>query len=231
MGSKLTTLFQNLDIIGMVLFRDFQVLLAGNPCKDVLDERIERHEGSKEHSHSDACKAAHALVHQSVAGVEACVDVIGSTFGIALGSKLEGDGAIIYAIVGDGESQEGQIWEAAMFAAAKKLDNLICFTDYNKLQIDDSVANVCDIAPLADKWRAFGWNVIEVENGNDVEAVKSAVDEARKLVGSGKPTQVILHTVKGCGVSFIEAAGAANHNMNLSPEQTEAALREVEGAC
>jgi transketolase len=118
-----------------------------------------------------------------------------------------------------------------MFAAAKKLDNLVCFTDYNKLQIDDSVANVCDIAPLADKWRAFGWNVIEVENGNDAEAIRDAIRAAKANRGSGKPTQVILHTVKGCGVSFIEAAGVANHNMNLSAEQTEAALREVEGAC
>ena len=151
--------------------------------------------------------------------------------GIALASKLEGDGAVTYAIVGDGESQEGQIWEAAMFAAAKKLDNLIAFTDYNKLQIDDTVANICDVAPLADKWRAFGWNVIEVADGNDAVAVKAAVDAARQNIGGGKPTQVILHTVKGKGVSFIEAAGVTNHSMNISPEQMEAALREVEGAC
>ena len=172
-------------------------------------------------------------------GIDMTAGSLGQGFscaaGIALGSKLENDGATIYAILGDGESQEGQIWEqiweAAMFAAAKKLDNLIAFTDYNKLQIDDTVANVCDIAPLADKWRAFGWHVIEVENGNDAEAIKAAIAEAKLNRGSGKPTQVILHTVKGCGVSFIEEAGVANHNMNLSPEQTEAALREVEGAC
>ena len=168
-------------------------------------------------------------------GVDMTAGSLGQGFscatGIALGSKLEDDGATIFAIVGDGESQEGQIWEAAMFAAAKKLDNLVCFTDYNKLQIDDTVANVCDIAPLADKWRAFGWHVIEVENGNDAEAIRDAIRAAKANRGSGKPTQVILHTVKGCGVSFIEAAGAANHNMNLSAEQTEAALREVEGAC
>ena len=168
-------------------------------------------------------------------GIDMTAGSLGQGFscaaGIALGSKLENDGATIYAILGDGESQEGQIWEAAMFAAAKKLDNLIAFTDYNKLQIDDTVANVCDIAPLADKWRAFGWHVIEVENGNDAEAIKAAIAEAKLNRGSGRPTQVILHTVKGCGVSFIEEAGVANHNMNLSPEQTEAALREVEGAC
>ena len=168
-------------------------------------------------------------------GIDMTTGSLGQGFscavGAALGSKLEEDGAVIYTLIGDGESQEGQIWEAAMFAAAKQLDNLIAFTDYNKLQIDDTVANVCDIAPLADKWRAFGWHVIEVENGNDAEAIKAAIAEAKLNRGSGKPTQVILHTVKGCGVSFIEEAGVANHNMNLSPEQTEAALREVEGAC
>ena len=168
-------------------------------------------------------------------GIDMTTGSLGQGFscavGVALGSKMEEDGATIFTLIGDGESQEGQIWEAAMFAAAKKLDNLIAFTDYNKLQIDDTVANVCDIAPLADKWRAFGWHVIEVENGNDAEAIKAAIAEAKLNRGSGRPTQVILHTVKGCGVSFIEEAGVANHNMNLSPEQTEAALREVEGAC
>ena len=106
-------------------------------------------------------------------GIDMTAGSLGQGFscaaGIALGSKLENDGATIYALVGDGESQEGQIWEAAMFAAAKGLSNLIGFTDYNKLQIDDTVAKVNDIAPLGDKWAAFGWNVIDVEDGNDVE--------------------------------------------------------------
>lgn len=116
-----------------------------------------------------------------------------------------------------------------MFASAKKLDNLIAFTDYNKLQIDGSVAEVCDIAPLGDKWRAFGWNVIEVEDGNDVDQVSSAVSAAKKNLGSGKPTMVILNTVKGCGVSFIVEKGAGNHNMNLSETEAEEAIKEVRG--
>ena len=149
--------------------------------------------------------------------------------GAALGSYLEGDGATIYAIIGDGESQEGQIWEAAMFAAAKKLDNLIAFTDYNKLQIDGTVEEVCDIAPLADKWRAFGWNAIEVEDGNSTDAISAAVTQAKSLRGNGKPTMVVLHTVKGCGVPEVVAKGAANHNMNFSEAEAEQTIRMIRG--
>ena len=166
-------------------------------------------------------------------GVDMTAGSLGQGFscatGIALGSKLEDDGATIFAIVGDGESQEGQIWEAAMFAAAKKLDNLIAFTDYNKFQIDDSVAKVNDIAPLAEKWAAFGWNVIDVEDGNDVDQVEAAVEHAKLGLGGGKPTMVILNTVKGCGVKWIEDLGAGNHNTNVSEEQAKAAIAEIRG--
>ena len=161
-------------------------------------------------------------------GIDMTAGSLGQGFscavGIALGSKLEQDGATIYALVGDGESQEGQIWEAAMFAAAKKLDNLIAFTDYNKLQIDDCVAKVNDIAPLAEKWAAFGWNVIDVEDGNDVEQVEQAVEHAKLGLGSGKPTMIILNTLKGCGVPEVEALGPGNHNCPFSEEQAEAAI-------
>ena len=175
---------------------------------------------------------SHCDMNRTV-GVDMTTGSLGQGFscavGVALGSKLEGDGAVIYALVGDGESQEGQIWEAAMFAAAKKLDNLIAFTDYNKLQIDDTVAKVNDIAPLGDKWAAFGWNVIEVEDGNDVEQVSAAVKHAKLGVGSGKPTMVILNTLKGCGVQWIVDLGPGNHNCPVSEEQAEAAIREIRG--
>ena len=166
-------------------------------------------------------------------GVDMTTGSLGQGFscavGVALGSKLDEDGATIYALVGDGESQEGQVWEAAMFAAAKKLDNLVGFTDYNKLQIDGPVAEVCDIAPLADKWRAFGWNVIDVADGNDAQQVSDAVKQAKANRGSGKPTMVILNTVKGKGVSFIEALGAANHNSNISMDDAKRAIAEIRG--
>lgn len=116
-----------------------------------------------------------------------------------------------------------------MFAAAKKLDNLIGFTDYNKLQIDGSVAEVNDIAPLPDKWAAFGWNVIDVKDGNDVQQVSQAVKQAKANLGSGRPTMVILNTVKGCGVSFIVEMGPGNHNTNLTEEDARRAIAEIRG--
>ena len=114
-----------------------------------------------------------------------------------------------------------------MFAAAKGLGNLIGFTDYNKLQIDDTVAKVNDIAPLCDKWAAFGWNVIDVEDGNDVEQVAEAVKHAKLGRGSERPTMVILNTKKGCGVKWIEDLGPGNHNCKVNEEQAEAAVREI----
>ena len=166
-------------------------------------------------------------------GIDMTTGSLGQGFscavGAALGSRLEEDGATIYTIIGDGESQEGQIWEAAMFAAAKKLDNIIAFTDYNKFQIDGMVEDICDIAPLAGKWRAFGWNVIEVEDGNCARAVSAAVRHAKSLRGNGKPTMVILHTVKGCGVPAVIAKGAANHNMDFSEAEAGLAIREIRG--
>ena len=164
-------------------------------------------------------------------GIDMTTGSLGQGFscavGMALGSKLEDDGATIYTIVGDGESQEGQVWEAAMFAAAKGLGNLVGFTDYNKLQIDGTVAQVNDIAPLADKWAAFGWNVIDVANGNDVDEVSAAVKQAKLNRATGKPTMVILNTLKGCGVKWIEELGAGNHNTNVSEEQAKAAIAEI----
>lgn len=164
-------------------------------------------------------------------GIDMTTGSLGQGFscavGVALGSKLEDDGATVYAIVGDGESQEGQVWEAAMFAASKGLGNLVGFTDYNKLQIDGTVAQVNDIAPLADKWAAFGWNVIDVADGNDVEQVSAAVKQAKANHATGRPTMVILNTLKGCGVKWIEEMGAGNHNTNVSEEQAKAAIAEI----
>ena len=164
-------------------------------------------------------------------GIDMTTGSLGQGFscavGVALGSKLEDDGATVYAIVGDGESQEGQVWEAAMFAASKGLGNLVGFSDYNKLQIDGTVAQVNDIAPLADKWAAFGWNVIDVADGNYVEQVSAAVKQAKANRATGRPTMVILNTLKGCGVKWIEEMGAGNHNTNVSEEQAKAAIAEI----
>ena len=175
---------------------------------------------------------SHCDMHHTV-GVDMTTGSLGQGFscalGAALGSKLAEDGATIYTLIGDGESQEGQVWEAAMFAAAKKLDNLIAFTDYNGYQIDDAVENICDLAPLGDKWAAFGWNVIDVEDGNDVEQVSAAVKHAKLGIGSGRPTMVILHTLKGCGVQWIADLKVGSHSTNLNAEQVKAAIAEIRG--
>ena len=164
-------------------------------------------------------------------GVDMTTGSLGQGFscavGAALGSKLAKDGATVYTLIGDGESQEGQIWEAAMFASAKHLDNLIGFTDYNLLQIDGTVAEVNDVAPLNEKWAAFGWNVIDVANGNDLCEVSDAVRRAKANRGSGKPTMVILHTKKGCGMKWAEDLGPANHNVKVPAEVAEAAIRAL----
>lgn len=166
-------------------------------------------------------------------GIDMTTGSLGQGFscavGAALGSKLEDDGATVYTLIGDGESQEGQIWEAAMFAAAKKLDNLIAFTDCNGLQIGGTVAEVNDLGALDKKWEAFGWHVIDVAKGNDPFAVKEAIDRAKANRGSGKPTMVLLHTVKGCGVSFVVDMGAGNHNAPFSEEDAKRAVAEIKG--
>ena len=162
-------------------------------------------------------------------GVDMTTGSLGQGFscavGAALGSKLSKDGATIYTLIGDGESQEGQIWEAAMFAAARRLDNLIAFTDCNGLQIDGPVAEVNDLGPLGAQWAAFGWDVIEAPDGNDVEQVRAAVKQAQTKRQNGKPKMVLLHTKKGCGMKWAEDLGAANHNTKVPAEIAEEAIR------
>ena len=162
-------------------------------------------------------------------GIDMTAGSLGQGFscavGMAKGSKLKKDNARIYTIVGAGDSQEGQVWEAAMFAGHYKLSNLIAFTDYNKLQIDGTVEEVMGIAPLDMKWKAFGWNVIVVKDGHDVAEIAAAVETAKK--SQEKPTMIILNTIKGKGVKFVEAAGVGNHNMPVTEEQRLQALAEL----
>lgn len=146
--------------------------------------------------------------------------------GMAKASKIMQDNANIFCMIGDGESQEGQVWEAAMMAAHFKLNNLIVFTDYNKLQIDGSVEEVLTLGELDKKWEAFGWNVINVVDGHDEAEIYGAIQRAKKF--KDKPTMILLNTIKGKGVSFVEAAGANNHNMPISEEQRIRALKELE---
>jgi transketolase len=166
---------------------------------------------------------------QLTPGVDTTAGSLGQGFscavGQALGSQIRHDGARVYTIIGDGESQEGQIWEAAMFAAHHHLDNLIAFTDYNKLQISGYVAEINGLEPLADKWRAFGFEVIEVRDGNNMRPVLAAIEGAWQV--AGRPMMIILHTVKGKGVRFAEAAGYNCHSMTITQGQRDEALREL----
>jgi len=144
--------------------------------------------------------------------------------GIAAGARLAGDGARVYALIGDGESQEGQIWEAALYAAHLRLSNLIAFTDYNNMQIDGSIESINGLAPLVDKWKAINWNAVEVD-GHDIDQIDAAIVAAKKV--SDRPSMIVLNTVKGKGVSFIENAGTGNHMMALTTEQVATALEEI----
>ena len=147
--------------------------------------------------------------------------------GMALAARQRGYDSYVYAVIGDGESQEGQVWEAAMAAAHFKLERFIVFLDYNKLQIDGTVDQVMSPGDPAKRWSSFGFSVSEAD-GHNVEEISQAISRAKEV--SGKPSMIILHTVKGKGVSFAETAGPPCHNMPMSREQTEMALAEIQAA-
>lgn len=144
--------------------------------------------------------------------------------GMALAGKIDKKDYRVYALIGDGESQEGIIWEAAMFAAHYKLDNLTVFLDHNGLQIDGRNEEVMNIEPIDEKFKSFGWNVISID-GHDFEEIFEALERAKKA--TGKPTMIIAKTVKGKGVSFMEDQ-AGWHGKAPSKEEAEQALKELE---
>jgi transketolase len=144
--------------------------------------------------------------------------------GMALGLKIDGLSSRVYCMLGDGEIQEGQVWEAAMTAAHFKLDNLCAIIDNNGLQIDGHCHEVMHIEPIVKKWEAFGWHVIDI-NGHDMEAVVRALDEAETV--KDKPSMIVARTIKGKGVSFFEGK-VEYHGMAPTPEELEKALKELE---
>jgi transketolase len=156
---------------------------------------------------------------------------ISAAAGMALATRFNGQNYRVYTILGDGEIQEGQVWEAAMFAAAKKLDNLVAMVDNNNLQIDGTVAEVNSPYPIDEKFAAFGWHVINI-NGHDFDQIADALAEARTV--KGKPTAIIMKTIKGKGVSFMEdqvswhgsAPNEAQYNQAM--EELSAALAQLQ---
>ena len=148
---------------------------------------------------------------------------ISAACGMALGAKLKGADFRVYSILGDGEIEEGQVWEAAMYASAKKLDNLVAFVDNNNLQIDGTVEEVNSPYPIPEKFAAFGWNVIEID-GHSFEEIENALKAARDC--KGKPTAIVAKTVKGKGVSFMENQ-VKWHGSAPNAEQYETAMNEL----
>lgn len=144
--------------------------------------------------------------------------------GMALAGKLDNKNYRVYALLGDGEMQEGQVWEAAMTSAHYKLDNLTIFIDNNGLQIDGTNEEVKNVNPIEDKWKVFGWHVITID-GHDLQQIENAVEEAKNT--KGKPTAIVAKTVKGKGVSFMENQ-VGWHGVAPNAEQKEQALKELE---
>jgi len=160
-------------------------------------------------------------------GIEANTGSLGQglsiSCGIALGAKLDKKDYKVYCIVGDGEIAEGQIWEAAMAASNYKLDNLVAILDQNRIQATGTIEERFNTNPLPEKWKAFGWHVMEID-GHNIKQIAEALDKADQI--KGQPIMIIAHTIKGKGLSFAENT-AAYHNGALTQEQYEMALKEL----
>ncbi len=168
---------------------------------------------------------------KSTPGVEVPTGSLGQglsmAVGMGLGLRVDGKGNRVYALLGDGELQEGQVWEAAMAGAHYRLDNLCAMVDANALQIDGEVAKVMNVAPIADKFRAFGWHALEID-GHDISAIIDALDAAETV--KGQPTVIVARTVKGKGVSFFENK-ASYHGVPPSDEELPRALECLGEQC
>ena len=149
----------------------------------------------------------HPTTHEGLPGIRMASGSLGQGLSVAIGAaqakKLNGDQHLVYSLHGDGELQEGQNWEAIMYASAKKVDNLIATIDYNGQQIDGSTDDVLSLGNLKAKFEAFDWDVLEITEGNNIEAIKDGLAEAKSRTGKGKPVCVLMHTVMGNGVDFM----------------------------
>ncbi len=189
------------------------------PVEDLITLR---HIGSYLQGHPDM---------KSTPGVDMSTGSLGqgvsAAVGMAIAGKLDKKDYTVYALLGDGEIQEGQVWEAAMLAGHRKLDNLVVIVDNNNLQIDGKISDVCSPYPIDKKFEAFNFEVINLEDGNDMVKIREAFAKAKAV--EGKPVAIIAHTVKGKGVSFMEDQ-AGWHGVAPNDEQCSAALAELEKA-
>lgn len=171
----------------------------------------------------------HPTTHEGLPGIRMASGSLGQGMSVAIGSalakKLNGEKNLVYSLHGDGELQEGQIWEAMMYAAAKKVDNYIATVDYNGQQIDGSTEDVLSLGDLRAKFEAFGWDVLEIKEGNNIEAIIKGMEDAKSRTGKGKPVCVLLHTVMGNGVDFMMHTHAW-HGKAPNDEQLAVALAQ-----
>ena len=166
----------------------------------------------------------HPTTHEGLPGIRIASGSLGQGLSAAIGAaqakKLNKDTNLVYVLMGDGELQEGQVWEAAMYAPHNKVDNLIAAVDYNRAQIDGSTDQVLSLGDLRAKWEAFGWDVLEVAKGNDMTSVVAGLEEAKSHTGKGKPVIILLHTQMGNGVDFMMGShkwhGVAPNNDQLA---------------
>jgi len=177
----------------------------------------------------DSRLQGHPTTHEGLPGVRMASGSLGQGLsvgvGAALAKKMNGDDKLVYTLHGDGELQEGQIWEAALFAAAKKVDNLISTVDYNGRQIDGDVEDVLPLGDLKAKWTAFGWDVLET-NGNDMDALLKTLAEAKSRTGKGRPVMILMHTEMGQGVDFMMNSHEW-HGIAPNDEQLQKALAQL----
>ena len=172
----------------------------------------------------------HPTTHEHLPGIRVASGSLGQGMSVALGAalakKLNNDSGIVYSLHGDGEMDEGQNWEAIMFAGHKKVDNLISTIDRNGQQIDGTTADVMSLGDLGHKFETFGWEVIELEKGNDMDEIVKTLNQAKSLTGKGKPIVIIMKTVMGKGVDFMEGKHEW-HGIAPSDEQLQKALAQL----
>ena len=169
----------------------------------------------------------HPTTHEGLPGIRIASGSLGQGFSVAIGAaitkKLNKENTIIYSLHGDGELQEGQNWEGIMYASANNIDNLICTIDNNKKQIDGELEDVLDMGDIGEKFKAFGWTVVNINNGNDINDIEDGLNEAKKFCFKGKPVVIIMHTEMGNGVDFMMGTHKW-HGVAPSDEQLNEAL-------
>ena len=178
----------------------------------------------------DSRLQGHPTTHEGLPGIRIASGSLGQGLSVAIGAatskKLNNDNSIVYTLHGDGELQEGQIWEAAMYASAKKIDNLISTIDYNGRQIDGDVDDVLTLGNLESKWIAFGWKTLECD-GNNMKDVVNTLQKAKSLTGNGQPIMIIMKTEMGFGVDYMMGSHKW-HGVAPNDEQLENALNQLE---